>query len=160
MTYKIGNQGEDRNRQALIGYVQAQTAGKDSGLGVPGPPAHNVRLCPLQSQGQGREAVGNQIDPQQMHRLENGKAQQRCGKDADDLAHIGAQEELNGLADVVVNPTALLYSPHNGGKIVIRQDHIRHIFGHVRTGDPHTHANVCGLDGGRVVDAVASHRRD
>ena len=95
-----------------------------------------------------------------MHRLQDGKAHQCGGEDRDDLAHVGGQQELDGLADVVVDTAALLHRAHNGGKVVVRQHHIRHIFGDVSAGDAHTHADIGGFDRGRVIDAVAGHGGD
>ena len=92
-----------------------------------------------------------------MGRLEDHKAQQGGQEDAQYLAHIGAQQELDGFADVVIDPPAFLHRAYNGGEIVVRQHHIRHVFGHVRAGDAHAYADIRAFDGGRVVDPVPGH---
>ena len=76
------------------------------------------------------------------------------------LAHVGGEQELDGLADVVVDAAALLHRAHDGGEVVVRQHHIRHVLGNVGAGDAHTHADISGLDGRRVVDAVTGHGGD
>ena len=92
-----------------------------------------------------------------MGRLEDHKAQQGGQEDAQYLAHIGAQQELDGFADVVIDPPAFLYRSHNGGKVIVRQHHIRHILCNVGTGDPHAYPNIRTFDGGGVIDPVAGH---
>ena len=47
----------------------------------------------------------------------------------------------------------------NRRKIIVRQHHICHIFGNVRSCDAHSDADVRSLDGGRVVNAVTGHCR-
>ena len=76
------------------------------------------------------------------------------------LTHVAGQQELDGLADVVIDPAALLHGGDDGGEVVVAEHHVRHVFRHVRAGDAHAHADIRGLDGGRVVDAVAGHGGD
>ena len=95
-----------------------------------------------------REAVGHKVDPEQVHRLEDREAQERGDEDADDLAHVRAEQELDGLADVVVNAAAFLDRADDRGEVVVREHHVGHVFRHVRTGDAHADADVGGLDGG------------
>ena len=155
----VGDQCDNGNEDALIGDVPAQTTGENAVIRGTGRPLHHVRLLPLQTQRQRREAVGDEVDEQQMHRVHQGKAQQRSHEHAQHLAHIGGQQELNGLADIVVDTAALAYGAHDGGKVVVGQHHIRHILGNVGAGDAHAHADVGGFDRRGVVDAVAGHSR-
>ena len=154
---EVGNQCDDGYQNALIPYSQAQTAGKDTFLGISGLPLHDVRFGLFHPQSQSRETVGNQVDPQQLYRLENGEAQQGGYENGQDFGQVGCQQELDGLADVVVNPAAFPYGTDDGGKVVVGQNHVGHVFGNVGTGDPHTHADVRILDGGCVVDTVTGH---
>lgn len=43
----------------------------------------------------------------------------------DNLAYVGGNEVANELFHVVVDGSALLNSRHNGGEVVISQDHLR-----------------------------------
>ena len=129
-------------------------------LALRGGTLHQVGLRLLHAQGQGGEAVGDQVDPQQVDRLQNDEAEEGGQEDGEDLAHVGPQQELDGLAHVVVDPAALADGAHDGGEVVVGQDHVRHVLGHVGAGDAHAHADVGGLDGGGVVDAVAGHGGD
>src|SRR5699024_5239230 len=81
-------------------------------------------------------------------------------EDAQHLAHVGGQQELDGLADAVVDAAAFADRVDDGGKVVVGQHHVGHVLGHVGAGDAHADADVGGLDGGRVVDAVAGHGGD
>ena len=55
--------------KALKGNVQAHASGEDPVVRPAGRALHNVGLLLLHAQGKGGEAVGNQVDPQKMHRL-------------------------------------------------------------------------------------------
>src|SRR5699024_4905627 len=157
---KVARQGEQGDDYALIGYVCAHAAGEDAGLRVARLAAHDVPLRLLHAQGQGGEAVRHEVYPQKMHRLQDGEAQKRRREDADDLRDVGAQQKLDGLADVAVYPPALLDGADDGGEVVVREDHVRDVLGDVRAGYAHADADVGALDAGRVVDAVAGHGRD
>ena len=157
MPDEIRRHHNDRHQDPLIGAVKTHSPGEDPRLGVPGLPLHQIRLTLFHPQRQRREAVGNEIDPQQMHRLQDGKAQKRREENTQHLAQVGRQQELDGLADVVIDPPPFLHRRNDGGEVVVGQHHIRHVFRHVRTGDAHADADVRRLDGGCVVDAVAGH---
>ena len=71
----VGDQRDNGNEDALIGDVPAQTTGENAVIRGAGRPLHHVRLPLLQTQRQRREAVGDEVDEQQMHRVHQGKAQ-------------------------------------------------------------------------------------
>src|SRR5699024_6495459 len=114
----------------------------------------------LHAQRQRGEAVGDQVDEQQVDGVQQSEAQQGGAEHAQHLAHVGGQQELDGLADVGVDAAAFLHSAHDGGKVVVGQHHVGHVLGDVGAGDAHAHADVGRLDGGGVVDAVAGHGGD
>ncbi len=95
-----------------------------------------------------------------MHWLQQSKAHDRRDKDAHDFAHIGRQQELDRFADIVVDPASFFYGIDDGRKIVIGQDHIRHILCDIRAGDTHTDADIGCFDRWCVIDTVARHCRD
>ena len=64
---------------------------------------------------------------------------------------------MNGFADVVINAPSFAHSGNDGGKIVIGQNHVGHIFGYVGAGNPHANADVGVFDGRGVIDAVSGH---
>ena len=67
---------------------------------------------------------------------------------------------MHRLADVVVDPAPFGNGAHDGGEVVVRQDHIRRAFGDVRSALAHGAADVRAFERGRVVDAVAGHGDD
>ena len=156
---EVGRQRQRRHHQALVGNVHAHAAGKNAVACLARRAAHHVRLGLFQAQRQRGQGVGDEVHPQKVHRLQNGEAEQRGAEHGHHLAHVGAQQKLDGFADVVVNAAALAHGAHNGGKVIVCQHHVGHVLRHVCAGDAHAHANVCGLDAGRVVHAVARHGR-
>ena len=160
MADEIAGQGQQADNQALIGYVEAHAAGKDAGFGVARLAPHDVCLGALHAESEGREAVGDEVYPEQVDRLQYGEAEQRSHEDADDLAHVGAEQELDSLTDVVVDTAAFLDGADDGGEVVVRENHVSDVLGDVGTGDTHADADVGALNAGRVVDAVAGHGGD
>ena len=154
---KIRPQRERRNQCPLPQHIHAQTFGEDALPPGPGRAVHTARLRPLHAKGQRGETVGDQVDPQKMHRLQQPDAQ-KCGqKDAGHLAHVGSQQKLDGLADVLVNASAFRHRGGDGGKVIVRQNHVRHVLGHVGSGNAHAHADVRRLHCRGVVHPVAGH---
>ena len=49
---------------------------------------------------------------------------------------------------------------HDGGEVVVQQDHVGRFLGDVGAGDAHGHADVGLAQGRSVVDAVAGHGHD
>ena len=85
-------------------------------------------------------------------------AHQHRREDNEDFPDVAGEQEVDELADVGIDDPALLYGGDDAGKIVVRQDHVRSLLGHVRAGDAHGDADVRPLQRRRVVDAVAGHR--
>ena len=112
-------------------------------------------------EGQGRQAVGHQVDPEDLDGQERHReADQGRDEHDQDLAEVAGQQEVDELADVVVDAPAFLDGGHDRGEVVVGDDHVRDFLGHVRAGDAHGHADVGLLDRRRVVDAVAGHGHD
>ena len=157
---EVGGQRDHGNECALVSHGKAETACKDALLGVTGLSVHHVCLGLFHTQSQSGEAVGDQVDPQEVNGLEDGKAHQGCKEDGQHLGEVGGQEELDRLADVVVDAASLANGGDDGGKVVVGQDHVGNVLGNVGAGDAHAHADVGVLDGGSVVYAVTRHCGD
>ena len=158
--HKEARQHQHGDDQTLDHAVQTHIAGKDTVLGVARLALHNVALGVLHAQRERGETVGNQVHPQQLHRLEDGKADERGDKHREDLGKVGRKQELDDLADVVVDATALFAGTDDGGEVVVGKHHVGDVLGDIGTGDAHAHADVGALDGRGVVDAVARHGHD
>ena len=90
----------------------------------------------------------------------HGQADERGGEHRQDLAGVAGEQVVDELLDVVVDPPPLLDGRHDGGEVVVGDDHVRDLLGHVGPGDAHGHADVGFLDRRGVVDAVAGHGHD
>ena len=161
-------ENEEKGRQAAGGDEDALEADepspgpRDDGLvGLAGRPRHDVRVDGIDAQGQGGQAVRHQVDPEDLDGQErNGEAEQGGREHDQDLAQVAGQQEVDELADVVVDAPAFLDGGHDRGEVVVGDDHVRDFLGHVRPGDAHGDTDVGLLDRGRVVDAVAGHGHD
>ena len=81
-THKEAREHQYGDDQALNNAVHAHVTGKDTVLGITGFALHNVALGLFHAKRQRREAVGHKVYPQQLYRLEDGKANERGDKDA------------------------------------------------------------------------------
>uniref|UniRef100_A0A480H9S2 Sodium/potassium-transporting ATPase subunit alpha-1 n=1 Tax=Sus scrofa TaxID=9823 RepID=A0A480H9S2_PIG len=130
-------------------------------LGVSGLPLHDVALRLLIRQGDGRNHVCAQVDAedgdgaQGQWNVRNNKYQE-----GGDLWNVTGEGVGNGFLQVIKDQTTFLYSRHNGGEVVIQEDHVSSLLGHVRASNPHGNPDVCLLQSGRVIDTVASHGHD
>ena len=88
-----------------------------------------------------------------------GEAQAQHGHREDDqaLRRDPDQEDLHRRRDAVDDPAALLLRGQQRGEGVVGQDDVRDVAGH-RAAAAHGHPDLGGLEGARVVDAVADHR--
>mmetsp|Transcript_32092 Transcript_32092/g.55853 ORF Transcript_32092/g.55853 Transcript_32092/m.55853 type:complete len:421 (-) Transcript_32092:271-1533(-) len=121
-------------------------------------PVHGVRVRRVEAQGRGGGPVRHQVHPQQVQRGQRlGQAQHCAEEDGGDLAQVAGDEEADEALHVVVDAPALLHRIHNGGEVVVRQNHVRRLLGHLCAGDAHGDADGRLLQRGRVVDAVACH---
>ena len=127
-----------------------------------GRTAHAVGIRDFRPQREDGQAVGDEVDPQQLGGGEEIEAVQRQGDDEDgqDLGEVGGEEEEDGLFDVGKDVPPLAHGGDDGGKIVVGDDHVGGVFGDVRPRDAHGDADIRAADTGRVVDAVARHGDD
>ncbi len=151
---------QNGHEHTLVEDVITHTAGKEPGFGVPRALFHGVRLSELHAERQRGKAVGDQVDPEDMNRLEQRKAEQGGRENPQDLAEIGREKELDRLPDIGVDSPPFLDGRDDRRKIVVREDHIRHVLRHVGPGDAHADADVRGFDSRRIIDAVARHGGD
>ena len=93
-----------------------------------------------------------------MHRREGcGQVGDGADEHAEDARHIARQEEIDGVFDVGIHAPAVDHRLDDGGEVVVREDHGRGVLADLGAGDAHGHADIGGLEGGGVVDAVAGH---
>ena len=70
-----------------------------------------------------RESVGNEVDPEKLHRDESFRHTQNDRQD--DLSDIGGDEISDELFRVLIDRSSLLDGTFDGREIVVRENHIR-----------------------------------
>ena len=156
---EIGRQGQPAHHQPLPGQAQGEAPVEQPPVRRAGRLLHGALLHRLHPQGQRREGVGDQIEPQKLHRSQGHlpKIQQGGGEDGEDLPDVAGEEIVDGLADVGPDPAALLDGGHDGGKVVIGENEVGRPLGHIGAGAPHSAADVRRLQGRGVVHPVPCH---
>ena len=103
-------QRQGRTHDALRHAGEADTVGENTLARAARRAGHDVRLRALHAERGRREAVGQESDPQQVHRLKDREAEHRRGEDAQHLAHVRAEQELDRTLDVVINASVEIES--------------------------------------------------
>jgi hypothetical protein len=80
--------------------------------------------------------------------------------DRQNLTHIRGEQVAEDLLDVVEHPPALAYRLHDGGEVVVSQNHVGRFFGDLGAGHAHGNPDVGRLQSWRVVDTVSGHGDD
>mmetsp|Transcript_21478 Transcript_21478/g.51111 ORF Transcript_21478/g.51111 Transcript_21478/m.51111 type:complete len:359 (-) Transcript_21478:643-1719(-) len=81
-------------------------------------------------------------------------------EDLDDLGNVDRHDEGHELLDACVDGSPFLHGLHDGGEVVIGQDHLRRTLCHLRALDAHGHSDVRLVQRRRVVHAVTRHGRN
>ena len=95
-----------------------------------------------------------------MYRLKDNEAHESSCKDGQHFTHVGAQKELDGLSDVVIDAASFFNCVYYGSKVIICQYHVSYVLCNISTGDSHAYADISGFDGGSVVNSVSCHGGD
>ena len=69
MADEVGRQRQHRNHDALKRNIKAEAVRKNTVIRISRRAFHDVCLTVLHTERQRREAVRNQVDPEQMHRI-------------------------------------------------------------------------------------------
>jgi hypothetical protein len=147
---------EDRGVTADLGEPRPR---QDGLVWVERRPVHDVVIRRLHRQGQSREDVGQEIDPQILNRRHRARRAEGQGPERDeDLAEVGRQEEPQRLADVRVDRAALLDGAHDRREVVVHQHDVGDVARDVRAAGTHRDPDVGRAQRRGVVDPVAGHR--
>ena len=92
-----------------------------------------------------------------MYRLQDDKAQHCRRENTQHFTHVRCQQELDRLADIVVDTATLGNRADDGREVVICQYHVCNILGHIGSGDAHADTDIRGLDARCVVNTVSGH---
>ena len=119
---------------------------------------HGVALGGFKREAEGERGGGGHVHPQNQHRRQrNDIPRQQGDNNQQPLRQVGRHDEQNGLLQVVVDPTPLFDRTGDGGKVVVGQDHVGSLFGHLGAFNPHGDPDVGLAQRRGVVDAVAGH---
>mmetsp|Transcript_15670 Transcript_15670/g.37760 ORF Transcript_15670/g.37760 Transcript_15670/m.37760 type:complete len:347 (-) Transcript_15670:1641-2681(-) len=122
---------------------------------------HDIQVRRVESQGGGREPIGDQINPEQLHWNQSLWNSQRGGeKDTGDLSDVGGNQIANESLHIRIDRSTLFHCRHDCAEIVIGQHHVRCHLGHLCPGDTHSHSDSRLSEGGGVVYSIPRHGRD
>ena len=127
-----------------------------------GSERHEPGRLPVETEREPERRVDDEVDPQHLRgseRLAGGDVEQARAEEREHERDEQHEHEADVLREVVVDLPALLDREDDRGEVVVREDHATGVLRDVGSA-PHRDADVGGLDGGRVVDAVAGHRDD
>ena len=142
----VGQQSQRPHQAALHRQGKAHAAGEDALVPLVGRGLHHVPLDGVHAQGQGREGIGDQVHPQQLDSQQRrGHPQQKGGEHHQNLPDVAGEQKVDGLADVLVDASPLPDGGHDGGKVVVGEDHIRGGLGHLGAVFAHGAADVRGF---------------
>ena len=126
-----------------------------------GRASHHVRFRRVKREGERRENIGHEVDPQDLERRKHAREpEQDREQHAQDLAEIAAQEVDDRLADVVEDPAPLPDGLDDRRKAVVLEDDVGGFPADLGSLDSHGDPDIRLLERDGVVDAVARHRRD
>ena len=121
------------------------------------PFAHIALKGRLSSECQGRQSVYDQVDPQYLHDGQGVGDAEDGGQHVDGHGgHVDGELIDDELANVVIDGAAVENSLADSGEIVVHDDNVARLFGHLGA-TAHGEAHIRFLQGGTVVDAVARH---
>lgn len=108
------------------------------------------------------ERTGAEKHPQNFNRREDEDGhtvsvlKRQTNEERHDKANVGSQDVEDKLLDIVENAATLFNSVEDGGKVIIGQNNICRLLGHVGA-SAHGNTDICALKTRAIVDTVAGH---
>ena len=119
---------------------------------------HDTGAGRIQRERDGRRAVHNDGDPQDLDRRKGlRQAGQRREEHGEDRTDGRGKLEPDELQDVVVEGAPLSHRAHDRCKVIIGQHHSGGFLRDGRASEAHGYTDIGALQGRRVIDAVARH---
>mmetsp|Transcript_38300 Transcript_38300/g.81772 ORF Transcript_38300/g.81772 Transcript_38300/m.81772 type:complete len:274 (-) Transcript_38300:2083-2904(-) len=148
----------ESNVDANDHVAEEDPGGDEAVVGASGKLLHDVRIRGVESQRRGWGSISDEVNPEELHRDESlWQAQRGREEDGSDLPDVGRYEVADERLHVVVDGPSLLHRVHDGGEVVVREDHVRRLLGDLGAGQSHGDADVSLLEGRGIVDAVPRH---
>merc|ERR1719431_2002757 len=121
-------------------------------------PLHDVGLGLLVSHGDGGHHVSSQVNTEDCDGSKGqGDISKNEKKEGRDLGNIGSKSVSDGFLQVVEDKTTFFYACDNGSKVIIEQDHVGCLLGHIRSSNTHGNSDISFLEGRGVVNTVTCH---
>lgn len=122
---------------------------------------HDVQLMRLERDYETKRDRSHHIDPENLRRRDrHGEADENGYRNNQGLGDVGRQHKQDRFFDVVVDRAAFLYCGRDRGEVVVREDHLRGLLGHLGAFDAHGDAYVSLFQSWRVVYTVTRHCHD
>ena len=154
--------GHNGNKTALNQQGFHEIFRHDSGLWISGFWFSRSFLFPatIPITNAGRDR--SQIDKQQMYRCKwNRKSSKGRIQDCQNTCHVAGKQELNGIPDVTVYISSVCHGFDNGSKLSYTpENHGSSIFGNFRTGNAHSHTDICFFQCRSIIDTITGHGND
>ena len=104
---------------------------------------HRVPFLGIKGQGQRRQDIRRQVDPEDLQRQQHcGESQEESENDYEDFAQVAGKEVYHGFPDIFKNSPPFGNSLHDREEAVILQDDIGGFLAHLRALDPHCDPDI------------------
>ncbi len=155
----VRGEGDQRHQQCRDSGALDHDAVKDGLLGGARRALQLAAFARLERQRNVLNAVGDQVQPQELNRPQRGWQPEGCGQhEQQDLGQPAGDEKVDDLSHVGVGDAAFLDPGDDRSEVVIGQDQIGALACDIGAALAHGHADVGGTQCGRVVGAIASDR--
>ena len=152
------NKGGDGDHRADEGDAPDGEGIHDVLAGFTRRSVHGVALGGFKREAKGERGGGGHVHPQNQYRRQRDNVPRQQGDDNQQpLRQVSRHDEQNGLFQVIVDPAPLFDRAGNSGKVVIGQDHIGGLFGHLSALNAHGDPDVGLTQRRSVIDAIAGH---
>ena len=122
---------------------------------------HDVGFLFFVRHGNSGNHIRTEIDAQNKH---GGQRRRNLGGDVAqerrDFRNVGRKRVRDGLLEVVKDETTFFDTIHDGGEVVIHENHVSRFLGNILTGDTHGDTDVTLLERRGVVDAITGDGDD
>src|SRR5512143_2372189 len=158
---EAGHAGHCLDRtQKTIGAKKKREV-KEPRIPRPRRPIHGPGLRRLGPEAEGGHEIGAEVYGQYLHYGEReGHFEQDKGDKGNDLGYVTREYVGYELFDIGVDGPAFFYGRHDGGEVVVGEDHGGRLLCHVRAPHAHGNTNVRFFKRRRIIDAVAGHGDD
>mmetsp|Transcript_78773 Transcript_78773/g.172782 ORF Transcript_78773/g.172782 Transcript_78773/m.172782 type:complete len:766 (+) Transcript_78773:209-2506(+) len=129
-------------------------------LGVARGTGHEPGLCRLEGVRNSCPDVGSDVDQEHLGDGQSLWHSEHHGQRRSELGDLRAECVHDGFPQVGTAQSTLLDTVDDRGEVIVLQNDVRSILGDLGASDAHSDTNLGLLQGGSVVDSIASHGAD